>query len=296
MSFKIIHRFFKKHTLTKNNLISAYYRFFKWQIISRVRTKPFAYPFIENAQLFVKKGMTGATGNIYAGLHEFYDMGFLLHVLRDKDMFADVGANIGSYTILASGVVGAKSVAFEPVPSTYNFLQKNIELNNLQPIAKAYNVGVGNEKGILKFTKDSDTTNHIVLEDADNASTINVEIITLDDFFLNNQIPSLMKVDVEGFEKSVFDGGKNVLANTQLKALIVELNGCCHRYGVDEKDIHQILINNHFKTYHYNPLERELIETPTYNTEENTIYVKDIEWVKNRISNSRKYKVLGKLI
>ena len=71
---------------------------------------------------------------------------------------------------------------------------------------------------------------------------------------------------------------------------------CDGNGGVDEKDIHQILINNHFKTYHYNPLERELIETPTYNTEENTIYVKDIEWVKNRISNSRKYKVLGKLI
>jgi thymidylate synthase len=65
--------------------------------------------------------MTGATGNIYAGLHEFEDMAFLLHLLRSEDMFADVGSNIGSYTILASGVVGAKSVAFEPVPSTYHF-------------------------------------------------------------------------------------------------------------------------------------------------------------------------------
>lgn len=294
MSFAITHRFFKKHPLTKNNLISAYFRFLKWQIISRIRTNPFAYPFIENAQLFVKKGMTGATGNIYAGLHEFYDMGFLLHVLRDEDMFADVGANIGSYTILASGVVGAKSVAFEPVLSTYNFLQKNIEINNLHQIAKAYNVGVGNEKGILKFTKDSDTTNHIVLEDADNTSTINVDVITLDDFFLNNQVPALMKVDVEGFEKSVFKGSKKLLANTQLKALILELNGCCHRYGVNEKDIHQILIDNHFKTYHYNPLKRELEETPIYNTEENTIYIRDIEWIKNRIKTSREYKVLGK--
>ncbi len=76
MSFKITHRFFKKHPLTKNNLIGAYYRFFKWQFISRIRTKPFAYPFVANTQLFVKRGMTGATGNIYAGLHEFFDMGF----------------------------------------------------------------------------------------------------------------------------------------------------------------------------------------------------------------------------
>ena len=295
MSFKITHRFFKRHPLTKNNLLSAYYRFFKWQIISRIKTKPFAYPFIEGAQFFAKNGMTGATGNIYAGLHEFFDMGFLLHILREEDIFADVGSNIGSYTILASGVVGAKSVAFEPVPSTFYYLQKNIEINNLHQIAKAYNVGVGNEKGILKFTKDADTTNHIVIENAENVATINVEIIILDDFFLNNQVPTLMKVDVEGFEKNVFEGSKNVLANTQLKALIVELNGCCHRYGVNENDIHQLLLNNHFKTYQYNPLERELIETPTYNSEENTIYIRDLEWVKNRIKSSRKFKAMGKL-
>lgn len=52
--------------------------------------------------------MTGATGNIYVGLHEFEDMAFLLHVLRRTDLFVDVGANIGSYTILAGGAAGAK--------------------------------------------------------------------------------------------------------------------------------------------------------------------------------------------
>jgi hypothetical protein len=42
------------------------------------------------------------SGNIYAGLHEFGDMAFVLHFLRAGDLFADVGANIGSYTVLAS--------------------------------------------------------------------------------------------------------------------------------------------------------------------------------------------------
>ncbi len=70
--------------------------------------------------------MTGATGNIYAGLHEFDDMAFFLHLLRPEDMFADVGSNIGSYTILASGVVGAKSVAFEPVAFNLSFFEQVI--------------------------------------------------------------------------------------------------------------------------------------------------------------------------
>ena len=63
--------------------------------------------------------MTGATGNIYTGLHEFEDMMFLLHLLRPGDIFVDAGANIGSYTVLASAVVGAKSISFEPVPPLF---------------------------------------------------------------------------------------------------------------------------------------------------------------------------------
>ncbi len=66
---------------------------------------------IGGTRLAARRGMTGLTGNIYAGLHEFADMAFLLHFLRPSDLFADVGANVGSYTILASGVVRCPTVA-----------------------------------------------------------------------------------------------------------------------------------------------------------------------------------------
>jgi len=42
-----------------------------------------------------RPGETGVTGNIYTGLHEFSSMGYLLHVLREGDLFVDVGANVG---------------------------------------------------------------------------------------------------------------------------------------------------------------------------------------------------------
>lgn len=58
------------------------------------------FDWIEGARLMVRNGMTGATGNIYCGLHEFTDMSFVLHLLRPDDLFVDVGANIGSYTVL----------------------------------------------------------------------------------------------------------------------------------------------------------------------------------------------------
>ena len=59
------------------------------------------------------------TGNIYCGLVEFADMAFVLHVLRAGDLFVDIGANAGAYTLLASSVAGAKTTCFEPAPATY---------------------------------------------------------------------------------------------------------------------------------------------------------------------------------
>ena len=53
--------------------------------------------------------MTGATGNIYCGLYEFLDMAFLLHFLRNGDLFGDIGSNIGSYTVLATGLRSTKA-------------------------------------------------------------------------------------------------------------------------------------------------------------------------------------------
>ena len=49
--------------------------------------------------------MTGATGNIYCGLHEFIELTFLLHLLRPNDLSLNIGANVGSYIILAARVL-----------------------------------------------------------------------------------------------------------------------------------------------------------------------------------------------
>ncbi len=57
---------------------------------------------------------------------------FLLHFLRCDDLFVDIGANIGSYTVLAGAVVGATCLAVKPIPSTYESLLDNIHLNRLE--------------------------------------------------------------------------------------------------------------------------------------------------------------------
>ena len=112
-------------------------------------------------------------------------MSFLLHLLRNTDTFFDVGANVGSYTILASGVCGARSLSFEPVPATFEILKKNIFLNHLQQKIKAIPAGVGHEKGFLHFSSDQDTTNHVIAVSETVTDTITVPIVSLTNTPLN---------------------------------------------------------------------------------------------------------------
>ena len=119
---------------------------------SRLLSGPIALPFVEGTSLFASRGMTGATGNWYCGLHEVRDMAFVLHMLRRGEQFLDVGANVGSYTVLAAGAVGAQVTSVEPVPRTFAHLQRNVALNGLSATVNAWQGGLSDSAGTLRFT------------------------------------------------------------------------------------------------------------------------------------------------
>jgi len=233
--------------------------------------------------------MTGATGNLYCGLHEYGDMSFLLHFLRQEDTFADIGANIGSYTILAAAHVGAKTLSFEPVPVTFCHLMDNVMINRLGNRIEAFNIALGSQKGTVEFTSSQDTTNHVVCKNDTDAISVPVE--ALDDVLENKQIPALLKIDVEGFETEVLIGGNKTLKNSNLKAIVIELNGSGKRYGYDEQNIHNMLLELGFNPFLYHPEKRLLTQINKFGTH-NTIYIRDVDFVQNRVSSAEKIKIL----
>src|SRR5436853_2142802 len=101
------------HPFNSDNKINGILRFFKWQINCIINKYPVVAPFTENTRFLAWKGLSSATANMYCGLWDYEGMGFLLHFLRSEDTFFDVGANIGSYALLASGEIGAKTICFE---------------------------------------------------------------------------------------------------------------------------------------------------------------------------------------
>ena len=154
-------QFIVNHPLNRENKFDALRRWLGWQIGSRLVSGPVAVPFVNGARLLVSPGMTGATGNIYCGLHEFESMAFALHLLRPDNLFLDVGANIGSYSILAASL-GARCLAFEPVPTAYEHLLENINLNRFGNLIDARNIAIGDKKGRLRMTTGFDTTNRVI--------------------------------------------------------------------------------------------------------------------------------------
>jgi FkbM family methyltransferase len=287
-------KFITNHPLNRGHKLNAIIRFAKWQLGSRLVPGAIVYDWVNGSKFLVKTGETGLTGNIYTGLPEFPDMGFLLHFLRAEDLFVDIGANVGSYTILACSAIGARGVAFEPVPSTYKRLVENMRLNHLDEKVKCINKGVGAQQGSTAFTSDSDTTNHAIASGEQCDNKVTVEVTSLDTA-LQGEAPSLVKIDVEGYETPVIEGAQEILKNRTLNAVIMELNGSGARYGFDESRILDMMLSNGFRTYSYNPFSRMLINLEGKNfSSENTLFIRNKSFVEDRLRGASKVPVHGR--
>jgi FkbM family methyltransferase len=221
-------------------------------------------------------------------------MGFLLHVLQPGDLFVDVGANVGVYTILAAKNVGADVISIEPIPSTFQKLQRNVEVNGVSAKVESMCKGVGEKPGTLRFLATVDSMNHVLYpnDTAAESETVEVPVGTLDQF-VGHRNPVMLKIDVEGYEWPVFNGAKSLLASPTLKALIVELNGTGTTFGYDDAQIHSLLVSYGFAPYSYEPFTRVLKQEPNYYGENNTIYLKDPAWASQRIKSAKRYSILN---
>ena len=136
--------------------------------------------------------------------------------LNNDDIFIDIGAHIGLYTLPAAHKLKMGRVfAFEPSIKNYTVLKNHIELNNLKNV-KLYNLLVGNNDSSIKFYEQINSVspkNSIVKVDKISSyEEVIKKQISLDSFFLDKKItPNSMKIDVEGAEIFVLNGAKNLI-------------------------------------------------------------------------------------
>jgi len=144
----------------------------------------------------------------------------------------------------------------------------------------------------LKFTSNLNTENHVVFNNSCDRDTniIDVPVRKLDGLIPECD-PLLIKIDVEGFELQVLKGADKTLKSKSLLVVIMETFA--------KSDLDKYLCEYGFKPYTYNPFNKEL---SVFNGKskkvfhDNTLYIKNIEKVNERIKSSPKFLINGKKI
>jgi FkbM family methyltransferase len=283
-----------RHPLNRRAPFAALWRFGRWQMSQRLFPRRAVVPWVSGTRLIVGAGETGLTGNLYCGLHEFTDMAFVLHYLRHEDLFVDVGANAGSYTVLAAGAARASVVSIEPVPSTFERLMDQVHVNRIQDRVRALNCAVGDSEGEVRFSADSDTMNHVLRAGETSGSEVIVPVHRLDDL-MDTTRDCFIKLDVEGYEMQALAGAAELLKSGRVAALLVELNGSGAHYGSDDAAIDSRLRGCGLAPFSYSPFDRKLHPAGPGVTG-NTLYLRDAVQAQARVRAAAHFTVGTRLL
>lgn len=202
------------------------------------RTLNYHYFRLRNGWHFPPNTAHIAGARMAKGTHEPEVTKVVKNQLKEGSLFLDVGANIGYFSRMASGIVKEAGAiyAFEVEYDNFYSLCKNtLSLNNVTPI----NFAVCDRQDFLKIFRSSHSSCHSIME-TDNylsGEVFSAPAITLDLFweqYLNKSKIDLIKIDVEGAEILVLRGLKGIISEDKIRTIILE---CCP----------QIMINSNRK-------------------------------------------------
>ena len=159
-------------------------------------------------------------------IHEQEVTDHLAAAFVGDDIFFDIGANAGYFSCLAlsCGVRGV--TAFEPDPDTCNVMDAQRRLNGWDDMAfSIVSMGLSDESGHQQLIRGSDSGESGFGDwpHREPIGKIEVEVITLDEYCRQvGHYPSIMKIDVEGWEYQVLHGATSVLENPVLRLVVFE--------------------------------------------------------------------------
>lgn len=161
---------------------------------------------------------------------EPHEISVMRRFLSPGDVFLDIGANFGLYSMIASEIIGDKGqvFAFEANPHTYKFLRQSAMANRLIWLPQYHweNLAVADRDGELEFAYDPEHlgAGHIrnPSDTSDTQTVIKVRSVTIDNFLPSDVNPNFVKVDVESHELSVLKGMEETIRRSPDIRLLLE--------------------------------------------------------------------------
>ena len=298
----------KLFRLTKHFIRGTIFRRFFFEKIKRqalIKEKKWVEFYASNQESIILNYLNGASLKLYKdsslspnlnrGDFEFHEIRFINDFLQHKDTFIDIGANIGYFSMIASKCVGdeGKIHSFEPTKKTYDRLLESIKLNQANNVS-AHKIALSNISEEREFTISNDGFDaYNSLGKPSEGSDFIKEIVHTKPFDTvieekNISTPSLIKIDVEGWEMPVIEGMKNLLNKKDAPVLMVEFTeDNANLAGFSCSDLYDLISNFNYSMYKYNWVRNELVkqENKEYYTYTNLIAIKDNSPFFDRLKN-----------
>jgi FkbM family methyltransferase len=161
--------------------------------------------------------------------------------LRAGQVFYDLGANIGFFSLLGARLVGTagRVVAFEADPEIAARLRENLDYNKFAH-AIVEQKAVWSQPGAIRFARVDPNASpdrglgHVEADRPGDRDTIPVEAVSLDGYSAANLAPDFIKCDVEGAEVAVFEGGERLLREKR-PGLLVETHSARNHAQLAQK-------------------------------------------------------------
>ena len=166
--------------------------------------------------------------NIYfLGAYEKAELKAVSGILRPGDVFLDLGANLGLYSLHASRIVGesGKVISFEPFSTNFNALKEHVAMNQLSNV-QLEKLAVGKESGMITLYLNESEGNlgMVTASYIENAIKEEVKIVSIDAYRKEKKLQKVdfIKIDIEGFEYPTLLGMENTL-NAYLPSILIEI-------------------------------------------------------------------------
>jgi FkbM family methyltransferase len=187
--------------------------------------------------------------------YELVETNFLKRILRNDDVFLDIGANVGWYTLLASTIIDSHGhiYAFEPHRPTVEYLQRTVALNNLNSLIDVYPIGLAKESKTELLAWVAGTGNGGAASLGGNSvlqgmNTQSIEVRPLDSLGIARV--NVIKIDVEGAELLVMEGATRILDRDRPIVMSEVLPGQLQRVsGCTPEDYFGYFACRHYRAY-----------------------------------------------
>jgi len=182
----------------------------------------------------------------HVGVRERAFMTILYTSIKEGDTCIDLGSNIGYTTLYMCQRAGpaGKVYAIEPDPWNVDILTENLKMNNFMDRTEIHPIAISDKSGEIEFWQSDKSNLSSVQKTKHSTKSINVKCESLNTFLQDRRYPNFIKMDIEGHEVKVFEGGLDYFSkNAGNTKFLLEV----HPHFYDAENDFEKILEEYFK-------------------------------------------------